>query len=267
MNQDPTSAPVRHVDTPPIGTLTLARGLDILRAIADGATTLNEVSAATGIGKSTAHRLVQLLNQRGFLRSSHGTDFSLGPALIELGFHALYQSPVPIIAKPILEELARKYQDTVHLAVEDESQVLYVDKVPGTRGAQMRSRIGLRMPLSRTGIGKALLLDTPERWEETFDRESPVEQSTSLSKDDFLKRMASYANAGTALDLEDNEPGIRCVAAPIRDGSGKIIAAISISATSPYMPKERMKALTSVMSQTALQISRKLGYSGHTFGS
>ncbi|HAY42652.1 MAG TPA: hypothetical protein DCY59_03470, partial [Micrococcaceae bacterium] len=107
---------------PPAGTLTLARGLDILRAVGKGATTLNEVAASANIGKSAAQRMVKLLVQRGFLRSSHGTDFSLGPALIELGFHALYQSPVPVIAKPILEELARKYQDTVHLAVEDEAQ-------------------------------------------------------------------------------------------------------------------------------------------------
>lgn len=251
---------------PPPGTQTLARGLDVLRAVADGATTLGAVSVATGIGKSTTHRLLQLLSARGFLRNTAGSDYSLGSALIELGFHALYQSPVPVIAKPILEELAQKYQDTVHLAVEDEEQVLYVDKVPGTRGAQMRSRVGQRMPLSRTGIGKALILDTPERWSATFDRESPVDHVSLVSRQEFMARMDSYATAGVALDLEDNEPGIRCVAAPVRDGSGKIVAAISMSATTPYMPDERMTALKTVMAQTARQISRKLGYAGRTYG-
>lgn len=250
----------------PPGTQTLARGLDVLRAVADGATNLAAVSAATGIGKSTTHRLLQLLSARGFLRNTAGSDYSLGSALIELGFHALYQSPVPVIAKPILEELAQKYQDTVHLAVEDEEQVLYVDKVPGTRGAQMRSRVGQRMPLSRTGIGKALLLDAPERWLSTFDSESPVDQVSRTSRDVYMARMGAYAEAGIALDLEDNEPGIRCVAAPIRDGSGKIIAAISMSATNPYMPEARMTALKVVMAQTAQQISRKLGYAGRTYG-
>lgn len=247
----------------PAGTQTLARGLDILRAVADGATSLKAVVDATGVGKSTAHRLLQLLCQRGYLRSSHGTDYSLGPALIELGFLALYQSPVPVVAKPLLEELARKYQDTVHLAVQDEQQVLYVEKVPGTRGAQMRSRIGLRMPLSRTGIGKALLLDQPELWTDTFQRESPAGEATAESLDSFLARMRDYAREGTTLDLEDNEPGIRCVAAPIRDGSGAIVAAISMSATTPYMPRQRMNALKTVMGQTALTISKRLGYSGH----
>lgn len=265
MTVDAEHSEENTTEGPPAGTLTLARGLDILRSVGKGAKNLNEVAAAANIGKSAAHRMVTLLVQRGFLRSTQGTDFSLGPALIELGFHALYQSPVPVIAKPILEELALKYQDTVHLAVEDEAQVLYVDKVPGTRGAQMRSRVGQRMPLSRTGIGKALLLDSVDRWEATFDSESPVQQSSHQTKEAFLRRMAVYAHEGTALDLEDNEPGIRCVAAPIRDGSGKIIAAISMSATSPYMPDERMKALKTVMRSTAAQISRKLGYTGKTF--
>ncbi|MDO5745111.1 MAG: IclR family transcriptional regulator, partial [Micrococcaceae bacterium] len=238
-----TSTTATTSAVPPPGTQTLARGLDVLRAVADGATTLGSVSAATGIGKSTTHRLLQLLSARGFLRNTAGSDYSLGSALIELGFHALYQSPVPVIAKPILEELAAKYQDTVHLAVEDEAQVLYVDKVPGTRGAQMRSRVGQRMPLSRTGIGKALLIDTPDRWASTFERESPVDEGSPSSREDFMARMALYASEGIALDLEDNEPGIKCVAAPIRDGSGKIIAAISMSATTPDMPEARMTAL------------------------
>jgi DNA-binding IclR family transcriptional regulator len=150
-------------DAPP-GTQTLARGLDVLSAVRDGATDLKTVCAMTGIGRSTAHRLLQLLDHRGYLRSSQGTGYSLGPVLIELGFHALYQSPVPVIARPILEQLVSRYHDTVHLAVEDGGKVLYVDKISGSRGAEMRSRVGYRMPLSRTGIGKALLLDEPSRW-------------------------------------------------------------------------------------------------------
>ncbi|WP_448938945.1 IclR family transcriptional regulator [Glutamicibacter sp. AGC84] len=177
----------------------------------------------------------------------------------------MYQSPVPVIAKPILEELARKYQDTVDLAVEDEAQVLYVDKVPRYSRRAWRWGVGQRMPLSRTGIGKTLLLDTPQRWESTFDSESPVEQASHQTKEAFLSRMKAYAKEGIALDREDNETGLRCVVAPIRNDSGQIIAAISMSATNTYMPDERMMVLKSVMGSTATQISRKLGYSGKTF--
>lgn len=249
-------------EAPPPGTQTLDRGLDVLHAVRDGATDLKSVCAATGIGRSTAHRLLQLLDQRGYLRSSHGADYCLGPSLIELGFHALYASPVPTAARPVLKELVEKYQDTVHLAVEDSGQVLYVDKISGSRGAEMRSRVGYRMPLSQTGIGKALLLDDPDRWAAVFDQDHSESGATAEIRTTFLLRMHEYATQGTTFDLEENEPGIRCVAASIRDGSGAIVAAISISATSPYMPTDRMQALLPVMRQAALTISKRLGYSG-----
>ena len=249
-------------DVPSPGTRTLARGLDVLAAVRNGATDLRAVCAATGIGRSTAHRLLRVLDQRGYLRSSHGADYSLGPTLIELGFHALYDSPVPAIARPILQRLVERYQDTVHLAVEDGGQVLYVDKISGSRGAEMRSRVGYHMPLSSTGIGKALLLDEPERWAQVFDQDHAGSSPTQEVRETYLQRMKGYAEQGVTLDLEENERGIRCVAASIRNGSGAIVAAISISATNPYMPLDRMRALVPVMQQTALNISKKLGYSG-----
>jgi DNA-binding IclR family transcriptional regulator len=244
------------------GTQTFAKGLDVLGAVRAGANDLRTVCAMTGIGRSTAHRLLQLLVQRGYLRSSEGSDYSLGPMLIDLGFHALYQSPVPTIARPILQQLVARYHDTVHLAVEDGGKVLYVDKISGSRGAEMRSRVGYRMPLSRTGIGKALLLDEPDRWASVFESDRAESASDRDTRDGFLQRMQGYAQQGATLDLEENEPGIRCVAASVRNGSGAIVAAISISATNPYMPTERMRALVPVMQQAALSISKKLGYSG-----
>ncbi|MDI3213622.1 IclR family transcriptional regulator C-terminal domain-containing protein [Arthrobacter sp. AL12] len=155
--------------------------------------------------------------------------------------------------------MSKKYLDTIHLAVEEGGQVLYVDKISGSRGAEMRSRIGYRMPLSKTGIGKALLLDEPHRWQAVFDREHGQETPPERRKL-FLERMTSYAAEGSTLDLEENEPGIWCVAAPVRNGSGEVVAAISISAITPYMPMERMKALQPVMRQAALAISKKLGF-------
>lgn len=249
-------------DVPPPGTQTLDRGLDIVAAVGEGATDLKAVCAATGVGRSTAHRLLQLLVQRGYLRSSQGADYHLGPALIELGFQALYQSPVPAVARPTLEHLMEKYHDTVHLAVEDGGQVLYLDKISGSRGAEMRSRVGYRMPLSRTGIGKALLLDQPGRWADVFETDGAGSPPSQAAKDRYLHRMRGFAQKGVTMDLEENEPGIRCVAASVRNGSGAVVAAISISATNPYMPMDRMRALQPVMAASALGISKKLGYSG-----
>ncbi|OLT45943.1 transcriptional regulator [Saccharomonospora sp. CUA-673] len=251
---------VEETPVPP-GTQTLARGLAVVRAVADGADDLRAVVERTGLGRSTAHRLVQLLVREGYLRT--GRDgYTLGPTLIELGFQALHGNPLPVVARPVLEELSDQLKDTVHLAVRDGSSVLYLDKLPGSRGAEMRSRIGHRMPLTRTGVGMALLVDTPDEWEHLYEAETAVapEQARPDDVETFTARMHEYAAAQVAMDLEDNEPGIRCVAAPVRDASGAVVGAISVSATRPYMPAARMRGLVQVMSRSAGRISAALGH-------
>lgn len=245
-------------DAIPQGTQTLARGLQIVSAVAHGSTTLKSIVDSTGIGRSSAHRMIQLLVQMGYLRHGSPGEFRLGPTLIEYGFTALNQDPLPVVARESLEALAERTQDTVHLSVEDGESVLYLHKIPGQRGAEMRSRIGHRMPLTRTGVGKALLLGQEDRWERLFLAENPGADSPAVSA--FIKRMHGYTRDGASLDLEENEPGIRCVAAPVRDGSGQIVAGVSLSATRPFMPKERMHALIPIMKATARDISVKLGY-------
>lgn len=237
------------------GSQTLARGLDVVRAVADGADDLAEVMAATGLSRSTAHRLLQQLVAHGYVRQGLGKRYGLGPTLIEFGFRALHENPVPVVARPVLEELAGAVLDTVHLAIVDGEQVLYLDKIAGQRGAEMRSRIGHRMPLTSTGIGKALLLDDEGSWASTFAREQPEGDVAA-----FLAVMRGYAEAGATMDLEENEPGIRCVAAPVRDGSGGIVAAISVSATTPYMAVERLHGLAPSVRAAARRISRAVGW-------
>ncbi len=248
----------------PPGTQTLARGLAVVRAVALGHARLREITGATGIGRSTAHRLLQFLVAAGYLRRLPDSSYALGPALIELGHQALAENPLTAAAAPELGRLAERVKDTVHLAVEDREQVLYLDKISGTRGAEMRSRVGQRMPLTRTGIGKALLLDSRERWRSRFvaDRRTVAadgEAADVLDADAFVDVMRVSARRGVAFDLEENEPGILCVAAPVRDVSGSIVAALSVSATRPYMPPERVEALVPVVLDTARRISAAMG--------
>src|SRR5699024_113351 len=245
-------------ETIPQGTQTLAKGLQIISAIAHGSTTLKAVVESTGTGRSSAHRMIQLLVHMGYLRHGSPGEFRLGPTLIEYGFTALNQDPLPVVARESLDALAARTQDTIHLSVEDAESVLYLHKIPGTRGAEMRSRIGHRMPMTRTGVGKALLLGQEDRWERVFTTENPGSGSPAVEA--FVERLRDYTRDGATFDLEENEPGIRCVAAPIRDGSGSIVAGVSLSATRPYMPKDRMHALVPVMKAAAKEISVKLGY-------
>ena len=250
------------LSSPPVpqGTRTLARGLDVLQAIAEGAHDLRAVVEATGIGRSTAHRLIQMLELRGFVRVVNGSSYTLGPQLIDYGFRSLHQNPLPVVARPILERLSDTVKDTVHLAVEDAGEVLYLDKIPGSRGAEMRSRIGLRMPMTRTGIGKSLLLDQQHRWADQYTAEHPGAHSPGELAG-FIKLMHNYVTQDSTMDLEENEPGIRCVAAPIRDARGAVVAAISVAATQPYMPAQRMHSLVPVVRQAAQAIGRELGRS------
>ncbi|NMN00969.1 IclR family transcriptional regulator [Bifidobacterium sp. DSM 109958] len=251
-------------DTPVIaGTQTLMNGLNVLKSVADGAQTLADVVRATSLTRSTAHRLIQALRAARFLRDTAEGTLALGPALIELGFQARDQVSLQSVARPILLDLAEEAKDTIHLAVEDHGECLYLDKVHGSRNVEIRSWPGVRMPLTYTGIGKALLLDSPERWEPQFvadrSRMERQPQHDFSSTRAFVNAMHTYAEQGFAYDLEENEPGIRCVAAPIHDATGAVAGAISVSAMTQVMPPRRMKSLGPVVRAAADRISVELG--------
>lgn len=249
--------------TAPAGTQTLLRGLSVIQAVAGGARDLKALSAQLGMTRSTTHRLASALVEARYLRVTL-QGYYLGSRLIELGFQARDELPLPALAAPWLDELSTLTGDTVHLAVRDGDQVLYLHKNPGRNGPEMRSRVGQRMPLTRTGIGKALLLDSTEaEWRRLFESQ-PAPAAVWPGREEpgweaFRARMRDYAEGGYAFDLEDNEPSIRCVAAPVRDASGKIVAAISVASTVPYMPLERMDELRPRIQQAAYAVSRELG--------
>lgn len=150
----------------PPGTQTLTRGLSVIEAVAEGHSTLMEIASVIGCSRSTTHRLASTLVQAGYLRSTssaNGQSFILGSRLVEMGFLARDQLPVVTLARDHLTALGAKTCDTVHLGIRGGGvEVLYLDKIPGQRGLEMRSRIGKRMPLASTGLGKALMLDLPE---------------------------------------------------------------------------------------------------------
>ncbi|KAF3999633.1 IclR family transcriptional regulator [Glaciimonas immobilis] len=250
----------------PTGTQTLTRGLAVMHAVAGGARDLMEIAAVVGTTRSTTHRLASCLVQERYLRFSLTTGYGLGPKLIELGFQAREEVSLSVVARPYLELLAEQTSDTIHLAIRDADDVLYLDKISGKKGLEMRSRIGHRMPIATTGVGKALMLGMSEDgWKELYGKRSfatTVDSAKLFKKGSwnaFLEHMQQYAQGGYSFDLEDNEPSIRCVAAPIRDASHRIVAAISVSSTIPYMPYKRMQALIPIVKQTAAAISQELG--------
>jgi DNA-binding IclR family transcriptional regulator len=211
--------------------------------------------------RSTTHRLANALIDRGFLTYLPRDGYQLGPKLIQLGFLAQSQADIVQIARPRMEELAAASEDTVHLGRMDGDLALYLDKIPGRRRVEISSRIGDRQPLTSTGLGKALLVDGSEaEWTRLFDADQ-AHGAPRADREQWFERMRGYAEAGHAFDLEENEDQIRCVAAPVRDVSGKIVAAISVSSAAQYMDDERMATLSVEVRDTAQRISTDLGWS------
>ncbi|RZI68371.1 MAG: IclR family transcriptional regulator [Pseudomonas sp.] len=265
--QDASDTAVTGKDPAPTGTQTLIRGLGVIQAVASGARDLKEIARLIGTTRSTTHRLASCLVEERYLRVLPQVGYVLGPKLIELGFQAREEVPLLVLARPFLDELSALTGDTVHLAMRDGDEVLYLHKNPGRNGPEMRSRVGHRMPLARTGIGKALLLDSPvSEWRRLYEISVPTTGKNPLwpaheeqTWEQVQARMHEYVQGGYAFDLEDNEPSIRCVAAPVRDASKQIVAGISIASTVPYMPLEKMADLVPVIKDAAARLSAELG--------
>lgn len=246
------------------GAQTLLRGLDVLEVLADGSLNLGELSLRLGLSRTTTHRLASALVERRYLLFRQREGYSLGPKLLKLGDCAGQQLHLPRIVRPYLEELARVTEDTVHLGILDGDMALYLDKVEGRRRVSVGSRIGERHPIASTGLGKALVLDFPEeRWRDLY----PKGADGSINAHQlavWLERMRGYARGGYAFDLEENEDQIRCVAAPIRDVRGQVVAAISIASAAQYMDDARMQSLVPMVQTATEEISRELGWHGQS---
>jgi DNA-binding IclR family transcriptional regulator len=248
------------------GTQTLLRGLALLECVAAGISDVKGIAAHLGTPRSTTHRMLGSLVQQQYLHHVPYKGYLLGPKLIALGIRALEQRPLVALARPHIELLANHTGDTVHLGVPEGLEVFYLDKISGTRGMEMRSRVGNRMPLASTGVGKALLLGVPrEQWRGLYDhamryRRTQGGGGPAIEWSEYALQMDGYLRQRWVLDLEENELGIRCVGAPIYDLTGKVVAAISIASAVPYMSEERMLRLGPLVRDTADAISKDLGW-------
>jgi DNA-binding IclR family transcriptional regulator len=238
---------------------TMLRGLDILEAIGNGARTVADIATVTGISFSTTHRLASSLAERGYLRFEPRKGYSLGQKLIELGFVDYREVDIRKIARPYMEELANRTHDTIHLAALAHDEVTYLDKIPGKRAVEISSRIGGRKPVCTTGVGKALILDRSEDfWLHCYDKDFATAPAP-FEKADWIAKMRNYVGLGYTEDIGENDASIRCIAAPIRDGSNRIVAAISVSSAREYMDPQRMRSLIGEVKNVARAISAGLG--------
>lgn len=243
------------------GSQTLLRGLDLVEAVTAGPVALAELSEMLKLNRSTVHRLASALVDRHYLKFVPREGYMLGPKLLELGYSARQQINLPRVARPFLEKLAEQTDDTVHLGVIDGGRALYLEKIPGRRRIEVSSRVGERHPLCSTGLGKALLLDSSrDEWRNLFDSEAGKGHHPPGIFLQWVELMRKYAAGGYTFDLEENEDRVRCVGAPVRDESGRIVAAISVASAAQYMDDARMTDLIGTVTEAARGISHELGW-------
>jgi IclR family transcriptional regulator, KDG regulon repressor len=241
--------------------------LDVLGRSPQGIS-IKELSGKTGLPKGTTHRFLASLAYFDYVRQESMTkNYHLGFKLVELGNRLLNQIDLRTEAHPYLIELAELTKETVHMVILDHNEALYVDKVDSsepTGGLRMASVVGARIPTHCSAVGKVMLAFLPEERLISIikDKGLPRRTENTITDIEELKNhLQLIREQGYALDDEENEKGVKCVGAPIRDQDGNIAAAISISVPGIRIRTDTLlTTLKDHLIETAMKISRKLGY-------
>lgn len=243
----------------------LDRGLAILETLArDGELSLTQLAERVNLPNSTTYRLLETLRKRGFATQSPETGlYRVGIRALEVGGSFAVRLRLHEVALPAMKALVDEVNETVNLAVLDGRDAVYVGQVEGRQLVRMFTQIGARTPLHCTGVGKVLLAwRSPEEVQGLLG-EGPYRAYTphTITRiEPLLEELARVRQRGYAVDNEERELGVRCVAAPIRDLSGQVVAALSLSAPASRLGDERASALASRVQAAARQISGWLGY-------
>ena len=247
------------------------RAIDILNLFGSQAPELGttEIARALGLHKSTTASLVSTLAANGFLNQNPETrKYRLGLKLVERAFVMLDQVEIRQIAYPPLQELRDQWNETVNLAILDGADVVYIERMLGTKALGMRSEIGRRAPAHSTALGKAILSCFPIADVKAFVAAHglpAVSPKTITEPERFFAELDQAREQGYAVDDEENEIGGRCIAVPIFDHMGKAVAAISISAPTARLPMSDVPQAGAMVRETAKAISRGLGYLPRSF--
>lgn len=242
---------------------TVDRALTILPMLAEGPANLEQVATRLGVHKTTALRLLRTLHEHGMVYRQQDQRYRLGARLFALAQQAVENLDVREIAHPYLVELNERCGHTVHLAVYEDNEVLYIDKVESRYPVRMYSRIGKPVAITVAAVAKLLLADLPEAERRAVAGRLRYPAYTPRSTPNaaaFLKELATVREQGWATDLGGHEESINCVGAPVRGVDGRVVAACSVSAPNVVVTVEELLALLPLVRRTAEAISR--AYSG-----
>ncbi|MGA5700570.1 IclR family transcriptional regulator [Peterkaempfera bronchialis] len=244
---------------------TVQRAISIVEFIAERARSLNEVAAHLGMHKSSALRLLQTLEANGFARRTEDGRYVLGTRLISLAQQSLDALDTRQAAAPHLRRLHHACGHTIHLAELVGSEIVYADKVEAEDAVRIYSRIGRPASLHASAVGKVIMafLD-PQRADRLLSAAAltPHTGTTFTTRAALDDELARIRTRGWAVDDGEFEGFVNCVAAPIRDTTGAVCGAVSITSLKVIAPLSELTALVPALLRTADDISRELGCTG-----
>lgn len=242
---------------------TVQRAISILEFIAKRPRTATELAAHLNVHRTTAQRLAQALQDGGLVRRQPDGLYGVGFRLTGLAAHALEQFDLGAVARPLLNDLERVCDQTIHLAALEDSTIVYVDKIEPTNSVRMRSQIGDTVCLHTAGVSKAILaFQSDERLDEmladyVFERAT---ETTITSRSAFVAELAQVRERGWATDDGELEDYVNCIAAPVRGSDGVVVAAVSVTALRARADLAALRTFLPDLIDTTESISRELGW-------
>ncbi len=214
-------------------TSTVCNALDILELLAETHSLgVTDIARRLVLDKGKVFRLLQTLKEKGYVQKNTECKYSLSLRFFEIGNSVVANMGLKQVAYPFMRELASLTGEGINLAIRDGNTMVYIDKIESTATIKVDLRLGLRMPLYCTGLGKALLsgMEDKEIFEMFADEPlTPYTPNTIRSANQLMAAIAEVKKQGYSIDNEEYVDGLLCVAAPVTGYRGKVVAAISVA--------------------------------------
>lgn len=253
--------------TPPrYGIVALQRGLQILSLLAEADRELSatQIARASKLHASTVHRFLVNLEESGYVIRDEQGNYSLGSSCISLGRAALNRLDVRRASMAVLAELNRVTRETVHLTIPNGLMAVYVEKFESLEPLRIFSHVGATVPLHCTAVGKIFLAFLPSQERTEILKKLDMVRftpATICSIQEMEAELKLIRQNHYSFDNEEHEAHIKCVAGPIWDHSGTVIAALSVTGPTTRMSRSRMRQLVPLVQKASMAISETLGYS------
>jgi IclR family KDG regulon transcriptional repressor len=225
---------------------------------------LVELCTTLKLHKSTVHRLMMVLEQHRLVDKNPDTGrYRLGLKLFEFGSKAIGAIDLRRHAKPYLDRLQRELGETVFFCLLDDGQVFYIEKIESQQSVRTGCTVGSRAPAYCTAVGKAMLAELADAEVNEIIRRwglKAITPNTITTASALKTELRAIRARGYAIDNEEKEPGLRCVSAPVRGDSGKLLAALSVSGPAFRVTRERVPEIGKAVMQAAGELSYELGY-------